>query len=144
MPKQAGDPRAVAAAIVDAHDDQWVEALAAELVRLRHGKVLTQVMSSWKLSAADLGRTLQVSPRTVSRWLADGGPPLRPQVEGLEQIAMLLQRHVKAARIPIVVRKQSPGLDRESIVSLMEGGRTEDAVRLTHAMFAFGDAMADS
>jgi hypothetical protein len=134
------DPSKAAAKLLEQYDEEWVARLAEELDRRLGARGLAHVMRAWRLSATALGELFGVSRQAASKWLDDGIPADRaPQVADLEAITELLQRYLKADRIPAVVRREAPGLGGESLMSLVASGRSAEALALTRQMFAFGD-----
>ena len=90
-----------------------------------------------------LGALFGVSRQAVSKWLTNGAPGERvEQVATVTAITDLLERHVKADRIPAVVRRRAPGLGDRSLLELVSQGRRSEALELTRQMFTFTDVHA--
>lgn len=134
------DPQDAAARLLAEHDDAWVAELTDELERHRSGRRLTRVMRLWGLSRTELASLFGVSRQAVSKWITDGVPADRTeQVADVEAVTDLLDRYLRRDRIPAVVRRRAPRLDGSSLVELIAAGRSQDALRWTRQMFAFGD-----
>lgn len=137
------DPQDAAARLLAEHDEAWVAALTDELDRHRSGRRLTRVMRRWDLSRTQLASLFGVSRQAVTKWLTDGVPADRAaQVADLEAITDLLEHYLEHERIPAVVRRRAPRLDGASLLELVAAGRSQDALRWTRQMFAFGDVHA--
>ena len=135
------DPGVAAEQLLSEHDEDWIERLAAELSRRLGARGLGNVARTWHLSLTALGEMFGVSRQAASKWLKDGVPPDRAtQVADVEAVAELLERHLKPERVPAVVRRRSPGLGGESLISMISGGHSAEALELTREMFSFGDA----
>jgi hypothetical protein len=77
----------------------------------------------------------------VTKWIATGVPAERAAtVAHGEAMTDLLDRYLKPERIPAVVRRRAPRLDGASLIELVRDGRSDEALRLTRAMFTFTDA----
>lgn len=115
-----------------------------------HGRILTGRRAAVSFAAwrgcgrcrkCELAELLEVSQRTVSRWIHDGVPPAHAQrVDELAAISEVLETHVKADRLPAVVRRDAAALGGESIFSLIAANRGAEALRLTTLMFSFAEA----
>lgn len=135
------DPQDAASILLDEHDSAWIAALADELDRRLGGRELARTLRVWSLSRTELGRILGVSRQALSKWIDDGIPADRVAVVAdLASITDLLTRFVKRERIPAVVRRSSPNLGDVSLIDLIGGGRTAEAVVFTRRMFTFTDA----
>lgn len=136
-------PREAASQLAAAHDPTWLAQLTDELDRRLRAGGLERVMRRWVLSRAELGALFGVSRQAVSKWLTGGVPGDRvTQVADVEAITDLLEHHVKADRIPAVVRRQAPGLGDLSLMELVSAGRGSEALELTRRMFTFNDVHA--
>lgn len=72
---------------------------------------LARLAASWQLSQTDLARLFGVKRQAVAQWLEDGVPPARqPKVLTIVRIADLLERNLRADRIPAVVRSPAEAL----------------------------------
>ena len=72
---------------------------------------LARLAASWRLSQTDLARLFGVKRQAVAQWLEDGVPPARqPKVLTIVRIAELLERNLRAERIPAVVRSPAEAL----------------------------------
>jgi hypothetical protein len=141
MPELAElDPQDVATLLLGEHDSAWIAALTDELDRRLSGRELERILRVWNLSRTELGQILGVSRQALSKWITDGVPADRvSQVADLASITDLLTRHLKRDRIPAVVRRAAPNLDNASLIELIAGGRSGEAVVLTRRMFTFAD-----
>ena len=135
------DPQDAASILLDEHDSAWIAALADALDRRLGGRELERTLRVWSLSRTELGRILGVSRQALSKWIDDGIPADRVTVVAdLASITDLLTRFVKRERIPAVVRRSSPNLGDVSLIDLIGGGRTAEAVVFARRMFTFTDA----
>ena len=136
-------PREAAAQLAAAHDPAWLAQLTDELDRRLRAGGLERIMRRWSLSRAELGALFGVSRQAVSKWLTSGVPGERvEQVATVAAITDLLERHVKADRIPAVVRRRSPGLGDRSLLELVSQGHSSEALEFTRQMFTFTDVHA--
>jgi hypothetical protein len=135
------DPQDAATLLLGEHDSEWIAALADELDRRLSGRELERVLRVWNMSRTELGHILGVSRQALSKWIADGVPADRvSQVADLASITDLLARYVKRDRIPAVVRRAASNLGNASLIDLISGGRSDEAVALSREMFTFADA----
>ena len=75
----------------------------------------------------DLGRLLGASRQAVSSWLLRGLPPARkPKVYTMLNIAELLERNLKAGRLPAVVRRSAAAYGGLSMLQMIEADRHEE------------------
>jgi hypothetical protein len=137
------DPGPAAEALVDQQPDEWLDAFASALHRLRAADGLRRILDVWGLTQADLARLWKVSRQAVGKWLASGVPASRvAAVADLAAATDLLEHYVEMDRIPAVVRRPAPALGGESLVDLLASGRTHRVLAACKAMFDFGAVQA--
>lgn len=140
-----GDPRAAAAALIEAHrgHSDWLDEFADAFDRHRAGADLERVLRIWGLSRTEAGKLFGVSRQAVSKWIDHGVPADRAeQLADMARTTDLLVRHLKRDRIPAVVRRQAPALDGRSLVELLEASGPAAVLEATREMFTFGDVHA--
>jgi hypothetical protein len=117
--------------------------VAGRLERLRATQPLDRTMKAWDLSHAAVGRMFNLSRQAIAKWMSVGVPAERsPAIADLAAATDLLERYVKADRIPAVVRRPAPALGGRSLLQLAESGDTAGVLAACREMFAFGDAGA--
>ncbi len=122
--------------VADALD---LDAVAAELDRVRAVQPLARTMEVWGLSHADVARMFGVTRQAVAKWIAAGVPAERASaVADLAAATDLLVRHVQRDRIAAVVRRPAPALGQRSLVELAATDGAGAVLAACRAMFAFG------
>ncbi len=124
-----------------AHSDIHPDQLLAELAKLRGVSPLQRIIDTWDLSLTDVARIFSVSRQAVSKWVVSGTPADRsPAIAELSAATDLLVRHLKADRIPAVVRRAASGLGNRSLLAIAESGDAAGVLTACRAMFAFETA----
>ncbi len=86
-------------------------------------------------------RLFGVSRQAVGMWLQRGLPADRlAAVAELAAATDILVRHLKAGRIPAVVRRPAHWLNGKSLLALVGEGRTNDVLVACRRMFSFAGA----
>lgn len=135
--RQRTAARVAVAQMVADHLD--LDAIAAELDRVRAVQPLVRTMEVWGLTHADVARMFGVTRQAVAKWIAVGVPAERAAAVGdLAAATDLLVRHVRRDRIAAVVRRPAPALGDRSLVELAASNGTGDVLAACRAMFAFG------
>ncbi len=97
---------------------------------------LLRIQELFELTETDLGRLLGTSRQAVSSWLARGLPPARkPKVFTMLNIAELLERKLKAGRLPAVVRRQAAAYNGLSMLQMIEADRHEELLESVRESF---------
>lgn len=116
-----------------------LDAIAAELDRLRAVQPLVRTMEVWDLSHGDVARMFGVSRQAVAKWIAIGVPSERAaSIADLAAATDLLVRHLKRDRIAAVVRRPAEALDGRTLLDLATAGETAAVLSSCRDMFAFG------
>jgi predicted transcriptional regulator len=137
------DPRSAAEQIVAAHkgESAWLDAFTEHLDRHRSGQSLARTLSVWGLSQAETARLLGISRQAVGKWLERGAPAGRIELIGdLAAATDILVHYLKRDRIPAVVRRATPNREGQSLLDLLEQGRSRDLLETCRDMFSFGEA----
>jgi predicted transcriptional regulator len=139
------DPRAAAERLVAAqrHRAGWLDAFAEHLDRQRNAESLERILGVWGLNQSDAARLFGVSRQAISKWLQQGVPADRAEiVADVAAATDLLVRHLQRDRVAAVVRRRAPSLGDQSLLELLERGRSRDVLAACRAMFAFTEAHA--
>lgn len=97
---------------------------------------LRAIMEAWRLESADAAGMFGVDGASVTNWLRHGVPTIQLTVlEDLATATEMLQRYVRADRIPVVVRRPVDQLDGESLLHLAHGRRHDEVVLAVQMMF---------
>ena len=137
------EPQEAAERLFAAHKTQrgWLDEFAASLDRHRAGQSLTRTLGVWDVSQSAAARLFGVSRQAVSKWLTHGAPAERAEaIADLAATTDLLVRYLKRDRIPAVVRRPIPALNGDSLLGLLEQGRTSELLTVCRAMFRFDQA----
>ncbi|MCP3958395.1 MAG: hypothetical protein GY719_11130 [bacterium] len=88
---------------------------------------LLRIQQLLDLSLTELGRIFGASRQAVTSWLRRGVPAARkPKVLTVLNIAELLERKLKAGRLPAVFRRKAPAYGDRSMQQMVEADRHED------------------
>lgn len=129
-------PAEVVARLFDAADDEWARGFVAEVERRSATGRLERLTARWRLSNAAAAEVFGVSRQAFSKWLRDGPPAERePPIADLDAATDLLERYVRADRIPAVVRREAPALGGTSLLAMARAGRTTEVLQAVRAMF---------
>ncbi len=138
-------PATAVAQLIDAHgsDASWLDAFADAFERQRSGHELERILRVWGLSQTEAGHMFGVTRQAVAKWLDQGVPSERAvKIADVGAATDLLVRHLKRDRIHAVVRRVAPALGGLSLMAVFATGDTSRLLKLTRAMFTFGDAHA--
>ena len=99
---------------------------------------LERVLEVWGLSRAEAATHFGVSRQAISKWFKSGLPSERAtMVADLAATTDLLERHLKAGRIPAVVRRPAERLDGRTLVELLAEEGSGAVLRACREMFSF-------
>jgi hypothetical protein len=99
---------------------------------------LARILELWSLSQAAAADLFGVSRQAVGKWLRRGLPADRLEsVADLAAATDILAHHLKASRIPAVVRRPADRLGGGSLLDLVREGRTGEVLSACRLMFAF-------
>lgn len=115
----------------------WAGDLAGALDRLAGpGDGLPRILHVWGLSDAEAGRAFGVTRQAVSKWRRNGVPgSRRAAIADLAATTDLLERYLKADRIPAAVRRPAPALEGRAMIDLVAEGRTAELLARTRDLF---------
>jgi hypothetical protein len=102
---------------------------------------LRRLMRVFALSKSQLGRLFGVSRQAVDGWL-DGGVPADRQekLATLLSLADVLERKLKAERIPGVARRAADAYGGKTMLELIAANRERELLRLVRDSFAWSQA----
>ena len=124
------DPKAAAREVATLGDDAWTQQFLAALAQEVRPDPLERLMATWALSAAATGRMFGVSRQAVAKWRAHGIPEDRlVALADLEAATDVMERYVRADRIPAIVRRPAAVLGNQALLDLALAGRFEDVRR---------------
>jgi hypothetical protein len=102
---------------------------------------LARVMRLFKLSKSELGRLFGVSRQAVDGWLANGVPTDREdKLATLLALADLLERKLKADRIPGIARRPAEAYGGKTMLELVAEDRQRELLGLVRDSFAWSQA----
>ena len=102
---------------------------------------LTRLMRLFKLSKSELGRLFGVSRQAVDGWLANGVPADREEkLATLLALADLLERKLKADRIPGIARRPADAYGGKTMLALIAENRQRELLGLVRESFAWSQA----
>ena len=132
-------PAAAARELSRTADPTWLATFIRSL-DLGTGRAdLSRVLKVWGLSQAAAAELFGVSRQAIGKWLKRGLPADRVEaVADLAAATDILIRHLKASRIPAVVRRPADRLDGRSLLELAGAGRTGEVLTACRRMFEFG------
>lgn len=121
-------------------DPGWLDAFSEAMRQERSANQARWVFECWGLSQSEAGRVFGVSRQAVSRWIVDGLPATQvPAFANLAAATDILTHYVKLDRVPAVVRRSAEALGGQSLLDMLNEGRTADIVIACRAMFQFAD-----
>jgi len=124
-------------------DPEWLATFVSSLDLGTARADLARVLKIWGLSQAGAAELFGVSRQAVGKWLRRGVPGDRIEVVGrLAAATDILVRHLKAGRVPAVVRRPSDRLGGRSLLNLVKEGRTREVLMACRQMFRFAEAQA--
>jgi hypothetical protein len=102
---------------------------------------LARLMRLFKLSKSELGRLFGVSRQAVDGWLAHGVPADREEkLATLLALADLLERKLKADRIPGISRRPADAYGGKTMLELIAEDRQRELLGLVRDSFAWSQA----
>lgn len=117
-------------------DDPWVRRFVEELDRLDGTRGLERFLRLWDLSTAGGARCFRISRQAFGKWLRFGPPADRStEIADVAAATDLLDRYLRRDRIAAVVRRPAPALGGESLLSLLEAGRSAEVLSSVRDMF---------
>ena len=120
-------------------DPAWLAAFMRSLDLGAARADLARVLKVWGLSQAAAAELFGISRQAIGKWLKRGLPADRLEsVADLAAATDVLTRHLKASRIPAVVRRPADRLDGRSLLELAGSGRTGEVLTACRRMFEFG------
>jgi hypothetical protein len=102
---------------------------------------LERLMRVFALSKSELGRLFGVSRQAVDGWLAYGVPADRQEkLATLLALADLLERKLKADRIPGIARRPAEAYGGQTMLELIAADRQSELLELARESFAWSQA----
>ena len=102
---------------------------------------LARVTRLFDLSHTELARLFGVSRQAASQWLETGVPAARaPKLNALARLADILERNLKADRIPGVVRRPAESYGGLTMLEMIEHDRHEELLRQVEDAFDWAQA----
>ena len=102
---------------------------------------LGRLMRLFALSKSELGRLFGVSRQAVDGWLRNGVPAERQEkLATLLALADLLERKLKADRIPGIARRPADAYGGKTMLELIAGDRQRELLGLVRDSFAWSQA----
>jgi transcriptional regulator with XRE-family HTH domain len=102
---------------------------------------LRRIMDAFDLSKTDTARLFGVSRQAISQWLSDGVPTDRQEkVTALLALLDILQRKLKAERLPGIARRPAPAYGGLTMLDLIAGDRHDELLGITRESFAWHQA----
>ena len=138
-------PSAFADLVVRTHEDSdhWLDSFAEQLFRRLPGVGLKRILRVWNLDGQDAADGFGVSEETLEIWLRQGVPDdVAEPMADLSAATDLLLHHLKADRIPAVVRRPAERLGGKSLVDLYSERNTVGILEACRDMFRFEDVHA--
>lgn len=121
---------------------EWDELAARRFVRtastfLASGPPpLPRIAQAFGLNQTELGRLFGVSRQAASQWLEEGPPTGRAgKVNAVARIADVLERNLRAERIPGIVREPAEANGGLTMLEMIERDRHDELLRLVTATF---------
>lgn len=116
----------------------WPGDVLYELPSRSMADQLGRVQATWQLTADETTRMLGVTPQALGEWRSAGIPAERAAaVADLAAATDLLVRHLRADRIPAVVRRSAERLGGRSLLNVATDDGTRAALEACRAMFDF-------
>jgi transcriptional regulator with XRE-family HTH domain len=102
---------------------------------------LQRIMEAFDLSKTDTARLFGVSRQAISQWLSDGVPTERQEkVTALLALLDILQRKLKADRLPGIARRPAPAYGGPTMLELIAQDRHDELLATTRESFAWHQA----
>jgi hypothetical protein len=102
---------------------------------------LERLMRTFALSKSELGRLFGVSRQAIDGWLAHGVPADRHEkLATLLALADLLERKLKADRIPGIARRPADAYGGRTMLELIAADRQSELLALTRESFCWSQA----
>jgi hypothetical protein len=103
---------------------------------------LLRLMEAWGLSLTELGGLFGVRRQAVSQWVTRGTvpPDRREKLTTLLALTDLLERKLKAGRLPGVARRATDAYGGESMLDLIRADRERELLELVRESFDWADA----
>jgi hypothetical protein len=121
--------------------ERFQRCVRRELSEPDDGNPLVRLMRVFALSKSELARLFGVSRQAVDGWLAHGVPAERQEkVATLLALADLLERKLKAGRIPGVARRPAEAYRGRTMLELIAEDRQRELLGLVRDSFAWSQA----
>jgi transcriptional regulator with XRE-family HTH domain len=102
---------------------------------------LQRIMEAFDLSKTDTAGLFGVSRQAISLWLSDGVPTDRQEkVTALLALLDILQRKLKADRLPGIARRRAPAYGGVTMLDLIAQDRHDELLAITRESFAWHQA----
>lgn len=138
------DPAAIATQLVNTYGPgaaEIAEAIGRALNDDPHTAMLRRVARVWGLSTIEVAYAMgDVSRQAAAQWVGGDRPvpaQRRAHLADLAAATDLLQRYVKAERIPAVVRRPAEDLRAATLLDLAHEGRTDELLAYLRALFDY-------
>lgn len=97
---------------------------------------LRRVMHTWAITRNETAAAFGVTPQAITNWEASEVPVDHREALGhLAEATDILTHHLKAERIPVVVRRPAVIMGDESLIALVTRQRTREVAQLCREMF---------
>jgi hypothetical protein len=138
------------ATVRDPGDHVAIDAVKAQrfMRRVRHflnhpddRNPLERLMEAFDLSKSELGRLFGVSRQAIDGWLVNGVPSERQEkLTGLLAVTDLLERKLKAGRLPGIARRAAGAYGGETMLDLMAADRHDELLTKVRESFDWATA----
>ena len=125
----------------DVAAERFQRAVRRQLDHSEDENPLERLMRVFRLSKSELGRLFGVSRQAVDGWLQHGVPADRQdKLATLSALADLLERKLKADRIPGLARRPAEAYGGETMLELIAADRHRELLALVRESFAWSQA----
>jgi hypothetical protein len=98
-------------------------------------------MEAFDLSKSELGRLFGVSRQAIDGWLVKGVPSERQEkLATLLAVTDLLERKLKAGRLPGIARRAAAAYDGQTMLDLMAADRHDELLAKVRESFDWASA----
>jgi hypothetical protein len=102
---------------------------------------LSRLMRAFDVSKPELAGWFGVSRQAVDKWLGNGAPADRQEkVATLLALTDLLERKLKADRLPGVARRSAPAYGGLTMLKMIEANKERELLAITRASFDWSNA----
>ncbi|HEV2037408.1 MAG TPA: hypothetical protein VGQ96_02290 [Candidatus Eremiobacteraceae bacterium] len=113
----------------------------AVLTSARSARAIDEVRHIFGLSETAFARLFRVSRQAIEKWRRQGVPPGRTaDLDRLLEIARVFRDRLVEARIPQIVRTPAEGLDKRSVLEVLEAEGAEPIYRYLHRLYSYAGA----